>query len=433
MERNKQYKKSKYNFIYKRGGDEWVVYNTYSKALIVLNDAEMHEYEDGSAFSDAQNMQAAVDNRILIDSDFNEDRFLRYCHYKTKFDPASLFLTIAPTMDCNFACPYCYENRRNGKMSEQVQDAIIDYTQEKINSGVKHVEISWYGGEPLLYFDILQRLAKKFIEITEKNNVRLTMDVVTNGYLLTKDIVDFFDEVKIRKVQITLDGKKEHHDVRRPLRNGEGTFDKIYENLKLFEDSPIKVNVRMNVDKENSVDYMSLSESIKALGNGNITLYPSPVEDLNKDTVNDVSSFMKSCEFEDFATGAINGGSIIPAQSSIEDNRYCFCNGETENAYVVDELGNFYKCWDQVGRQQYVCFNVLEKDRIEYKNIAYFLAWDPIEDEKCGKCVFLPLCFGGCKFLRMNNGCIDCGFSENSLKLYLEHAFFKDAKGGDNE
>ena len=82
-------------------------------------------------------------------------------------------------------------------------------------------------------------------------------------------------------MQITVDGLKMQHDKRRHLRNGDGTFDKIYKNLKLFEEYSIRVDVRMNVDNENYGDYIALKELLKKLDNPNIILYPSPVEDIN--------------------------------------------------------------------------------------------------------------------------------------------------------
>ena len=74
---------------------------------------------------------------------------MKYMHYKAKFSKRIFRLTIAPTLDCNFDCPYCYENRRNGKMSEEVQDALIDFIQNSVTSETSVMDISWYGGEPL--------------------------------------------------------------------------------------------------------------------------------------------------------------------------------------------------------------------------------------------------------------------------------------------
>ena len=123
------YKKSRFNFIYKQSEDAHIIFNTYSKALVVLNSSEFKQFQEIS-FDNPEMIKELIDNRILIDEGFDEVGFLTYCHNMTKFSKGTLHLVLATTMDCNFACPYCYENRRKGKMSVEVQNAIVRFMQE---------------------------------------------------------------------------------------------------------------------------------------------------------------------------------------------------------------------------------------------------------------------------------------------------------------
>ena len=230
-------KKSKFNFCYKRDNNENIIYNTFSKAIILLDDEEYSQYE-GQEIQNENIKKELLENGIYVEDDFNEMDFLKYFHYKTKFSNETLYLTIAPTLDCNFACPYCYENRRKGKMTQEIQDAIVDFVEDAISKGTKKLDISWYGGEPLLYPDIVESLSRRINDLAQRSGCTVSMHMVTNGYLLTEPIVEMLDEVGVSRIQITLDGLKNYHDVRRPLRNGAGTFDKIIENLKLFADFP---------------------------------------------------------------------------------------------------------------------------------------------------------------------------------------------------
>lgn len=419
------YKKSRFNFTFKQSEDAYVVYNTYSKAIVVLDSREFEQFQS-LHFDDPATGQELADNGILIDEAFDEVGFLSYCHNMTKYSKGALHLVLATTMDCNFGCPYCYENRRKGKMSAEVQDAIVRFIETNIKNGVRKLDVTWYGGEPLLYPEIIRDLAARIRHVTDTSGCELTMFMVTNGYLLTPELVEFIDQIGVVKVQITLDGLKEHHDARRHLRNGGGTFDKIIENLRLFDEYSIRVDIRMNVDNENCKDYIGLQKTIAAFDNPNLFLYPSPVEDINPDTVNEVSDFMTFDEFEKFAGGICKEGDASTAATRVLDDRYCYCQAETENSYVIDELGYCYKCWDQVGRIETSCFNITSTDDKNYPNILKFMAWDPFRDEKCGQCIFLPVCFGGCKFHRMNTGRYDCGFTEESMKSYLEGVFFND-------
>lgn len=416
-------KQSKFNFCYKRNKDENVIYNTFSKALVLLDDSEFLHYTEQD-ICDADIERELTENRILVEDSFDETAFLKYFHYKTKFSNETLYLTIAPTLDCNFACPYCYENRRKGKMSQEIQDATVQFVEDAVSKGTRKLDISWYGGEPLLYPDIVESLSRKINRIAEESNCTVSMHMVTNGYLLTDRLVELLDEIGVTRIQITLDGSRDYHDVRRPLRNGSGTFDKIMENLKLFADSPIEVMVRMNVDNQNQKDFMVLKRMVQALDNPNIKLYTSPVEDINKDTINNVSDFMSTEEFDQFTLKACEDGGLSEEDFSVMDDRFCFCTAETENCYVIDDRGDVYKCWDEVGRLEHRCFNILELESTNYMVIAKYLVWDPFENEKCKDCVYLPLCFGGCKFQRTNLNKSVCGFNEEILKSYLETAFF---------
>jgi len=417
--------KSKFNFIYERDDGTIVIYNTYSKALVTLDKSEFAQYE-ALQFDDLGIEEELLENGILLEDNFDEVGFLKYCHHLTQFSQSSLHLVLALTMDCNFACPYCYENRRKGKMSGEVQDAIISFIEEKVRNGIRSLDITWYGGEPLLCPDIISSLGNRIRQATERSNCELHMYMVTNGYLLNPELVEMIDLVGVTKVQITIDGLAEHHNARRHLKNGQGTFDRIIENLRLFEEYPVRVDIRMNVDNENCEDYVGLQKIIESLGNPNIVLYPSPVEDINPDTVNEVSDFMTFDQFESFVCGVSKEIEVSSAATTVLDDRYCYCQAETENSYVIDELGNCYKCWDQAGRTETSCFNVLDVGDKNYPNILKFLGRDPFNDEKCGQCTFLPICFGGCVFHRINTGKYDCGFTEESMKRYLEGAFFKD-------
>lgn len=415
-------KQSKFNYIYKRNDNETIIFNTYSKGTAELEDWEYADYLNGAYGEMAEVLEQLG---ILVKEDFDEIHFLKYMHYKAKFAKNRLHLTIAPTLDCNFDCPYCYENRRQGKMSQEMQDALVRFIEQKITEGAKDIDISWYGGEPLLYFPIVESLARRIQKLSDENDCNLKMFIVTNGYLLTKEIVEKMDEIGILRVQITLDGLKEHHDKSRPLRNGEGTFDRIFENLKLFGDSPIQVVIRMNVDNRNYMDYKQLKEMIQSLDNYNISLYPSPVEDINKDKLNQVSEFMTSDEFEGFALQECEDANDDVNDYGVMDDRCCYCAAELENSYVIDERGDVYKCWDEVGREEYICFSVASPEEVNYTALLKYLTCDVFEDEDCKECTFLPLCFGGCKFQKNQLQKKNCGFSDEVMREYLENTVLK--------
>lgn len=428
------FKSSKFNFVYKRSDEENIVYNTFSKAVISLTDKHLIALKNNSfdsEFSDEE-IKFLVENGFLVEDTFEENEFLKYYNNKVRFTHDYFCLTIAPTLGCNFDCPYCFENKRNGVMTEKIQQELLHFVENKIQKGVRTLEITWYGGEPLLCFEIIKKLAVEITEITNKYHVKCKMGMISNGYLLNKEIVDFLEKYHI-SFQITIDGMEENHNKRRYLKNGKGTFSKIIENLKLFSNREIDVYVRMNVDNYNCNDYRALSELIDSFENPRMILYPAVTEKINERKEERQKHYMNASSYDDFISITRKNGLFkfkstdLPISndvSSVPDNRCYFCAAELDNSCVIDEKGNVYKCWDEVGQESY-CFNLLEPEKVNYDALLRYMGDSTFGDDKCSNCVFLPLCFGGCKFHRYHLKQYACAFNEASLITYLEDTLLK--------
>lgn len=165
-----------------------------------------------------------------------------------------LKVTILPTEKCNFACAYCYEDFKNGRMTNTIVEGIKKFIEEKVSSmKFTHVYINWFGGEPTLCKDIVLDISNHIIELGKKFEFKFQSNMTTNGYLLTSnDLLDYYN-VNITDYQITIDGF--NHDKNRPLINGQGTLKTIIKNLneikKLPEDLKFKIVVRYNILEEN--------------------------------------------------------------------------------------------------------------------------------------------------------------------------------------
>ena len=423
------FKPSKFNFYYNRSENEKIVYNTFSKALISLDEEHLVALKNNrviNVFSDDE-INILLNNGFLVEEFFDENEFLKYYNNKVRFTSDYFCLTIAPTLSCNFDCPYCFENKRNGIMSEKVQEELVRFVENKIKNGVKTIEITWYGGEPLICFDIIKNLARKITEVSVSYNAKCKMGMISNGYLLNKEVVDFLEEYNV-SFQVTIDGLKDNHDKRRYLKNGSGTYTKIMKNLSLFSNRKIDVYVRMNIDNFNRSDYVELSKVIDRFNNPRMILYPAVTEKINERKEERNNHYMNDSGYDDFISITRRNGlfrfksSELPISndvSSVPDNRCYFCAAELDNSCVIDEKGNVYKCWDEVGHEDY-CFNILTPEKINYDSLLRYMGDHTFNDEKCAQCVFLPLCFGGCKFHRYHLNRYACAFNETSLISYLE-------------
>ena len=218
----------------------------------------------------------------MKDEESNEIERIYVENKVARFSGNSMSLTIAPTMACNFRCPYCYEQGKecitmNAETVKKLKE-FIGGLKEKYN----RIGITWYGGEPLLAMDIIEEVMSELYQHYDREHV--TVSAVTNGYLLTEDVVEKLKKWDIKGLQITIDGPPEIHNKRRRLPSGEDTFFVILNNMKkALEIFPeLNIVVRINVDKTNihGVDgIVSYLKEYTLLEK--IQLYLAPVTDIN--------------------------------------------------------------------------------------------------------------------------------------------------------
>ena len=140
----------------------------------------------------------------------------------------ALCLHIAHT--CNLNCSYCFasQGKYHGEravMSYEVGKRALDFLIE--NSGTRrNLEVDFFGGEPLLNFDVVKQLVAyaRSIEKEKGKNFRFTL--TTNGVLIDDDVIEFSNR-EMSNVVLSLDGRKEIHDRFRVDYLGNGSFDKI--------------------------------------------------------------------------------------------------------------------------------------------------------------------------------------------------------------
>ena len=146
------------------------------------------------------------------------------------FDTRKQELILLPTEKCNFRCSYCYEDFRVGKMKPWLVDSIKTFISNRVKS-IDYLSLGWFGGEPLIAKKICLDIIKHSFKECEKNNVFLKGSFTTNGYFLTKPLVEELSKYNHASFQVTLDGYGEDHDVTRVSVNGKGTFDTVWSNI----------------------------------------------------------------------------------------------------------------------------------------------------------------------------------------------------------
>lgn len=414
-------KKSRYNVLLQAEDGKELAFNSMSCALAEVDDdflflIENIEHLKESELSEYQKklIEKMKEGSYIVNKKVDELSQIKLLHNKGRYNNCSLGLTIAPTLSCNFKCPYCYETPNNIMMLPEVQDNLIKAI-EKYAENIRHLNITWYGGEPLLGKEVIWKLSEQMISLCESKNITYSAYMITNGYLINQDVIDNMKKYKISGCQITIDGPPEIHNKRRILKNSGETFDKIINNVKLLVQNDCNVGIRINIDKTNVSDVERLIKIFKKVGIdnasinfGQVTAYTEACASVSSQCFTNEEFASSTLELQKMLHRYNIKASGYPYYPAIKAN---YCGADQINAYVIDPEGYMYKCWNSVGDVSQSVGNICDMDTISGIQMINNIEWfeqGPFNSSKCKECNFLPICMGGCPFMRLKTGKESC-------------------------
>lgn len=156
-------------------------------------------------------------------------------------DAGSMKCTLAITQRCNLSCDYCYIKKKNSLMSIQTASRAINFIF-KNSYNFRKIDINFFGGEPLLEFELIKKITNMIYVHPSFNRDRVGISVVTNGTIFSKEISDFLIENEI-VLCISCDGPQKVQDAFRHFPDGRGSSSIVEKNIKqvvrLFPLTPI--------------------------------------------------------------------------------------------------------------------------------------------------------------------------------------------------
>lgn len=424
-------KASRYNFFAKRLDGRVTAFNAVSGALGTLSEAALRLYEktlengtDNLSEQEAVVLSEMEKANFVVPREMDELKALQVEMNRRRYDSSVLGLTIMPTSACNLQCRYCYEKAADKKMSPETVRQLHQFVRENLYQA-KRLEVTWYGGEPLLEKETIYELSAEFKNICNEQNCSYSAGIITNGLLLDRETARRLAEVcAVGYCQVTLDGPRDVHDARRPLKNGGGSFETILNNLREAS-RYLKINVRINIDRDNEENYLELLDDLDALKDG-VKLHIGMVEPIGRakvciDTASKCLDDEKTAEKQvQFYREASKRG-FRPQFYLVPANVFGLCAAEIDRAFVVEPDGSLQKCWVTVGD---------EKERVGHiesgipmsPRLLKWVSFDPvIMHAECRDCKVLPLCYGNCAYRALDK--IDghhCGMWRYKLESVLE-------------
>lgn len=440
-------KKSQFNIIERISEEKMLIFNSYTGVLAELNKEYIKVFDNSENINPINNSEKEIIDNLsksgfLVEENLDEVLKYQYISEKQRYSIKTLKLVIAPTLECNFGCKYCYESRIKGFMTEETQNQLIEFLKVILNKeDIKKISVMWYGGEPLLAINIIRKLSEKFIEVCEENKLRYTSAIITNGYLLNENIVQALVESEVRSAQITLDGTEYYHNKKRFIANkpDEGTFFTILDNINYLTENNFIVTIRMNVDKENCENMRELIELLdeKIIYKDRINITFAPVFS-NEHTITFNEVIITNKEFAKYSfqaqTYAIEKGFERVKKSMYPKGKLRYCSATSINSYVISPTGKMYKCWNDICESDKSIGSIFDfTKKINTELNSQMIKWhtySPLNTEKCRKCPVLPVCSGGCPRLKIHlneqSKCEQIKYNISNIMRY-----YKELKKGD--
>lgn len=430
-----RYKKSQYNILIDKVENNDLLYNSLSGAYVLLDKESKAFYDniedlgDNLTEKNLSYLNSMLENSIIVDADIDELKLIKIFNNNIRYNSSDLLLTIAPTMNCNMACPYCYEKKEASKMTDEVIKALVEFVKYRLEEkGYKSLNISWYGGEPLLATDVIYKLSEEFIYLCDNMKIAYNASMVSNGTLLSENTANkLFNDCKVNSIQVTLDGMPETNNKRRILKNNQGSFDIIIKNIKAASKF-LNISVRSNVDKENVNEVSKLISYFRhenLIPSEKLKLYFAPVTSSTEACKSISSSCLSMKEFSEIQKDIYDKlYTELGITPNFPNTSIISCPATGLSSFVIDSTGLIYRCWDEIENKAQSIGNVKDGLIINKR----FIDWLELElPEKCNNCKLLPVCHAGCPFVRLQSkgNDIECSHSSylinHVLKLYYDN------------
>lgn len=346
-------------------------------------------------------------NKYLIDDDIDEISIIKNRKTRGMRDNNRLDVIIMPNMNCNFACPYCYETHNaSALMDDKTEEAINKWLETEVPK-FKVILLNWFGGEPLLSYDRIVSIARFAIEVCHKHGVECLSNITTNGYLLNEARAKELIGLDIRSYQITVDGPPEIHNKTRVLNGGGDSFARIFENINMLinTDKRVKVSLRVNFNHNNIHTIPDLLDMFPLDVRPNLRIVYEPVfgKGCLSATENISHQEISKTMTKYYQLAQQRGYDVV--LEGVRPGKLTYCYAERENQMILNYNGDVYKCS--------VC-DFKPEERVGYLSHEGKIVYDEKEvkkwtgtdlfEEGCYSCKYLPMCMGGCKKMRIEKG-----------------------------
>ena len=388
---------SDYNFAV-ADGNHTIMYNARTGAMARMAHERIDQIEAPETLDDAF-VDFLLSQGFLVSDDTNEIDLIAQAHEQARETENMFSATIELTETCNFRCQYCYQPHEAKNLEPDAEQRIIKYLKRRLRD-VPHLHLNWFGGEPLIKIDVLERIAREMTDEAKKTGHDLSQFITTNGYLLDHAMAHRLATIGIENVQITLDGDQQTHDALRPLSTGKGTYQKVLAACGHVVAAGMELMVRINVTKWNAGRVGTLLDDLAEHGVSPVNTVIHAVRAI--DHGNCAGPIQQQLFTNaDFAKAWIGILGVVKSHGyglpSLAPRAYN-CTFDLHKTVMIGGDGSLRHCSSSSGLLGRIGENGEETDPTAL--LQTIKERRPLDDTRCRACRYLPMCMGGCSYLQ---------------------------------
>jgi uncharacterized protein len=432
-------------------GDDVFLLNTFTDAQLVVGHdvaslldrlAEGAGPEAIASLSDDERdaISTLAEHGFIVGSRTEERQRLEAFFQDVHEGSDQLRITVLTTLQCNFACDYCIQgdhgdyNRSAAKMTLEAAERVAVWAESRMDAiQPSSFVLTFFGGEPLLNLPVMYFLAERLWSSSVARGVQMQINVITNGLLLTPDVVDRLDPFGLNGFKITLDGDRDTHNRMRPLRGGQGTFDRIINNIRRIA-GRCAISLGGNFDETSVGSYPALLDFLasqefasrisrvafkpvirdvkpsvaagfepRSLTRGTKFIGLTAVSDgkplngtcMTSAGTGTAAGACDSCHFLDDQMSFLRDETKKRGFKTSDGVHMGPCEIHRKHAYTVGPDGDLYACPGFTGDRKMSTGHI--DGRQETARSAAARRFDQLAAWKeCRECAFIPVCAGGC-------------------------------------
>lgn len=316
---------------------------------------------------------------------------------------------------CNFACKYCYTIDENKLQQKRISFARMKkVVDEIVTFPTKFAAFEFHGGEPLMAFDLVRETTEYANSVFENKKKKIFFNIQTNGSIINDRILKLFKDYNF-SVRVSLDGPQKINDKYRTFKNGDGSYNKVIENLKILVKKGIYPDVVCVVNRNNLEELITIHNHFSKLkipyvrylpvfkeGKADKTIWVSG-EDFFREYFRLIKHIVKKRK-KNISVSSLNlltWGELGVLSGRERDYMCMKCPcGAGLNMVAIDVDGGIFPCEEMIGNKLFKLGNIKEisiKDAYFHHSFNQFLRNRRVEDiKKCSNCTWRQFCAGGC-------------------------------------